>query len=70
MRVEAALDRLDEAIDQASSESRDSVRIIHGIGTGALRSAVREHLGQSRHVKAYRSPEEHGGEGVTEAELT
>lgn len=69
MRVEAALDRLDEAIDQASSGSHDAVRIIHGIGTGALRSAVREHLGQIPRVKGYKSPEENGGEGVTEAEI-
>jgi DNA mismatch repair protein MutS2 len=69
MRVHEALDRLDTAIDQAKTESRDSVRIIHGIGTGALRNAVREHLGQTQLVKNYRSPEENGGEGVTDAEL-
>ena len=35
---------VDELLDRARAESRDAVRIVHGIGTGALRSAVREHL--------------------------
>ena len=69
MRVAEALDRLDQVIDQASSESRDAVRIIHGIGTGALRSAVREHLAHTQLIKEFHSPEENGGEGVTEADL-
>jgi DNA mismatch repair protein MutS2 len=70
MRVREALDRLDEDLDRAAAESRDLVRIIHGIGTGALRSAVREHLASSPLVQSLRSGDaEHGGAGVTEALL-
>jgi DNA mismatch repair protein MutS2 len=70
MRVHEALDRVSELLDQAAAESRDAVRIVHGIGTGALRSAVREHLASSPLVADYRSGDpERGGEGLTEAEL-
>jgi DNA mismatch repair protein MutS2 len=46
------------------------VRIIHGHGTGALRTAVREQLSRHSLVRAY-SPEspESGGQGVTVVEL-
>lgn len=70
MRVHEALDRLHELLDRAVTESRDAIRIVHGIGTGALRGAVREHLASSPLVKNVRSGDPtQGGEGLTEAEL-
>jgi DNA mismatch repair protein MutS2 len=70
MRVHEALDRVSELVDRAAAESRDAVRFIHGIGTGALRSAVREALNESRWVHNVRSGDpERGGEGLTEADL-
>ncbi|MEE2665679.1 MAG: Smr/MutS family protein [Myxococcota bacterium] len=70
MRVHEALDRLSELLDRAAAESRDAIRVVHGIGTGALRSAVREHLASSPLVKDVRSGDPaQGGEGLTEAEL-
>jgi len=69
LRVHEALEQLDALVDRARSESRDGVRIIHGIGTGALRSAVREHLAASPAASNVRSPDEPGGEGITEADI-
>jgi DNA mismatch repair protein MutS2 len=66
MRVEEALSRLDEALDQAAAEGRDEIRVIHGIGTGALRSAVREHLPRSYHVVEWvEATRDEGGAGAT-----
>jgi DNA mismatch repair protein MutS2 len=42
------------------------VRVIHGKGTGALRSAVRNELRKHPLVKSYREGEgNEGGDGVT-----
>ncbi len=66
LRVDEALARLDAALDVAAAEGRDEIRIIHGIGTGALRSAVREHLPRSRHVvECLEATRDEGGAGAT-----
>ena len=66
LRVDEALDRLDVALDLAAAEGRDEIRVIHGIGTGALRSAVREHLPRSHYVvECVEATREEGGAGVT-----
>ena len=70
LRVDEALDRLVEALDRAASAGLDHFLVVHGIGTGALRRAVREHLAESPYVKRFLpgAPEE-GGEGVTIVDL-
>ena len=69
-RVDAAIDRLSEVLDRAAADGCDGVRIIHGIGTGALRQAVRSFLEGSTYVVRFASPSpEEGGEGVTLAEF-
>ena len=50
LRVEEALERLDVALDLSAAEGRDEMRVIHGIGTGALKRAVRDHLPRSHYV--------------------
>jgi len=66
LRVDEALDRLDLALDLAAAEGRDEIRVIHGIGTGALRSAVREHLPRSHYVvECVEATREEGGAGAT-----
>jgi DNA mismatch repair protein MutS2 len=69
-RSEEALDALDRYLDSAYLAGLPWVRIIHGKGTGKLRLAVREALGQSPHVKSFESGgDKEGGDGVTVAKL-
>ena len=66
MRVEEALDRLDATLDLAAAEGRDELRVIHGIGTGALKRAVGEHLPRSPYViDCMPATREDGGAGAT-----
>jgi DNA mismatch repair protein MutS2 len=70
LRVEEAIDRLAEALDRAAAVGSQSLEVVHGIGTGALREAVRRHLGESRYVDRICAAEPGaGGEGVTLARL-
>ena len=70
MHIEEALERLDAALDQAAVDGRDALRVIHGIGTGALRRAVREHLPRSAWVvECLEAAREEGGAGATRAVL-
>jgi DNA mismatch repair protein MutS2 len=69
-RVDEALDKLGAALDLAAAEGRHELRIIHGIGTGAVRKAVREALPRSPYVIEWHEAErEHGGAGATRATL-
>jgi DNA mismatch repair protein MutS2 len=69
-RVEAALEQLAAYLDQALLAGLDSVAIIHGSGTGALRRAVREALAEHPRVRSIRTGRrEEGGDGTTVAEL-
>jgi len=70
LRVDEALAELIRALDRAALASRARLEVIHGIGTGALREAVRAHLAGSPYVERFGSaPPEAGGEGVTEIHL-
>ena len=69
-RVEAALEQLEAYLDQALLAGLDSVAIIHGSGTGALRRAVREALANHPRVREVRTGRrDEGGDGTTVAEL-
>jgi DNA mismatch repair protein MutS2 len=69
-RVDEALDALGAALDEATAEGREELVIIHGLGTGALRSAVREHLAGSPYVLDLKAGDPRaGGDGVTVASL-
>lgn len=70
IRVDEALDMLEKYLDDASLGGLSSVCIIHGHGTGALKSAVRDYLKNSPYIKKFRSGEDgEGSDGVTIAEL-
>ena len=70
MTGDEAVVELDRFLDNAVMGKLQEVRIIHGKGTGAVRSAVREHLKRSRYVKSFRPGRYGEGEdGVTIAEL-
>jgi DNA mismatch repair protein MutS2 len=69
-RVEAALERLHAYLDDALLAGLDTVVIVHGVGTGALRRAVREALREHPRVQGMRGGRKgEGGEGATVAEL-
>jgi DNA mismatch repair protein MutS2 len=65
-RVDEALSKLASFIDKAVSDSIYPAMIIHGHGTGALRSAVRDELKASPYELKFRPGENYeGGDGVT-----
>ena len=70
MRGDEALSRLERYIDDCSLGGIKDIRIVHGKGTGALRSIVTECLARDMRVESYRAglPGE-GDDGVTIARL-
>ncbi|MBW1882333.1 MAG: endonuclease MutS2 [Deltaproteobacteria bacterium] len=70
LRVDEALESLEKALERAVAEGRAELRVIHGIGTGALREAVREQLPRSPYVlESLEAASEEGGAGATRAIL-
>ncbi|MFH1060388.1 MAG: Smr/MutS family protein, partial [Pseudomonadota bacterium] len=70
LTVEEALPKVDKALDQAILAGRPQLAIVHGVGTGRLKAAVREYLEHHPYVVGTRRPENRrGGAGVTVAEL-
>ncbi|HHU07790.1 MAG TPA: endonuclease MutS2 [Clostridiaceae bacterium] len=68
--VEDALLELDNYLDDATLAGLNTVRIVHGKGTGALRSAVGDFLAHDKRVSGFRlGGQGEGGDGVTIAEL-
>lgn len=69
-RAAEACAQVREAIDRAAVAGRPRLLVIHGIGTGALRAAVREELGRHPLVDAVEpAPPREGGDGATYAVL-
>ena len=69
-RVEDGLEEMDRFLDNAFLSRMPWVRIIHGKGTGKLRTAVREALKSNSYVKSFEEGiEGEGGAGVTVAKL-
>ncbi len=65
-RVEAALSKLDQYLDQALLANYKKVTIIHGHGTGAVRSAVQNALRKYPRVSSFETaPANQGGTGAT-----
>jgi DNA mismatch repair protein MutS2 len=68
--VEEALGRVERFLDQLLLSDERQIRIIHGFGTGQLRRAIGEFLDRHPLVATHQAaPQEHGGGGVTVAEL-
>ena len=70
LRADDAAMRLEEFLDKAFRDGLDSVRVIHGRGTGALRQVVRERLARHQLAKSFSTAApQHGGNGATDVEL-
>jgi DNA mismatch repair protein MutS2 len=66
LRAEDALREVETFLDRALRDGEPTVLVIHGHGTGALRTALRAALANSPYVRVYRPGEAHqGGDGVT-----
>lgn len=66
MTCDEAVAALDKYLDDAYLSHLNTVRVVHGKGTGALRSAVQNHLKRLKYVKEYRLGEYGEGDaGVT-----
>src|SRR2546426_4366394 len=66
LKVDEALDIADKFLDDAFLAQANPVRIVHGMGTGALRQAIADWLTKDPHVSRFESaPHSEGGRGVT-----
>lgn len=65
-RVEEAVTKVDQYLDQALLANYPQVTIIHGMGTGAVRKGVHQYLKKHSQVKEYKdAPANQGGSGAT-----
>jgi DNA mismatch repair protein MutS2 len=70
MNMEEALIEADRFLDESFLSNFGQVYLIHGKGTGVLRTGMQEYLRRHRHVKSYRMGNyNEGGAGVTVVEL-
>ncbi|WP_251981593.1 Smr/MutS family protein, partial [Salinibacter ruber] len=69
-RVDEARRQVQHFLDDAVAANLDTVEILHGKGTGALRNALHEMLSGRPDVADHRkAPIEDGGAGVTKVDL-
>jgi DNA mismatch repair protein MutS2 len=69
-RAEEAIPEVERLIDEAVLSGLNYVRIVHGKGTGALRSKIRRYLRKNKYVAEFFTPApEAGGDGVTVCQL-
>ena len=68
--ADEALDHVVAALDRATLDGEPYLRIIHGHGTGRLKSVLRQYLKDSPYVAEFRAGDRaEGGDGVTVAKL-
>ena len=66
LSIDEALFRLETFLEEAHNSGVKMARIIHGVGTGAIKKAVREYLSKSPYVTFFRDAYPHeGGSGIT-----
>ena len=59
--IDEAMPEVEKYLDDCRLKHFKQVRIIHGMGTGALRDAVRDYLDRCDFVDSYRSGDQHEG---------
>jgi len=70
MTVDEALPIVDRTIDHSLIKGLERIEIIHGLGTGRLKAAIRKHLNNHSYVKSFWSDDQsRGGAGVTQVEI-
>jgi DNA mismatch repair protein MutS2 len=70
-RVDEAEQNVQHFLDDAIAAGLDTVDILHGKGTGALRNAIHELLVERSDITDYgKAPIEEGGAGVTKVDLS
>ena len=70
MRALEAIEYLDEKLDKASLRGLNQITVIHGYGTGALKSAVNNYLKESPYVAKFRYGDEtEGRDGIVIVDL-
>jgi DNA mismatch repair protein MutS2 len=68
--VNEATEAADKFLDAAYLDNHDRIRIVHGVGMGALKRAIADLLSDHPHVaKFYPAPPGEGGAGATVVEL-
>lgn len=69
-RVEDGLVLMEEYLDRANGAKLASVKVIHGIGTGALRTALRQRMKKLSYIKSFTDGDFYdGGSAVTIVEF-
>jgi len=69
LRVDEALSKVDDLLNNAALGGVEAVRIIHGKGTGVLRRSIREYLTRHSLAGSIAPGDGSGGDGVTVVEL-
>lgn len=68
--VAEAVSQLETALDLATSQNEDRLKIIHGHGTEVLKKSIRTYLSRSVYVKKWKAgTADTGGDGITWVEL-
>lgn len=68
--TDEAVAAVDKFLDEVFMNGVSQIRIVHGMGTGALRRAIQEFLKDHPHVEKFsRAPNDQGGDGATIVEL-
>lgn len=62
--VEGALHELDFFVDKAMVAGASAIKIIHGVGTGALRTSIMCELAADRRIRSFRESQRSGEGGA------
>jgi DNA mismatch repair protein MutS2 len=66
MRVDEALEEVDRFVDRAVVHGNLQLKIVHGIGTGKLMTAIRAHLSDLRYIKEIKKDDRNSGVTIVE----